>query len=145
MYPSPITINTQLNEDFSGNRLQNSPKYSLSLSATYEFNFARFGKLKPGYFSSWTDEVHFDRSEGRGLVNDSNQTFLPENTIGQRAFWIHNVRLEWSTQEDRAQIATWVRNVTNKVYKVFAFETGQFAGILLGDPRTYGADMTLTW
>lgn len=141
----PLTINTQLNEDFSGNRLQNSPKYSLSLSATYEFNFARFGKLKPGYFSSWTDEVHFDRSEGRGLVNDSNQTFLPENTIGQRAFWIHNVRLEWSTQEDRVQIATWVRNVTNKVYKVFAFETGQFAGILLGDPRTYGADMTLTW
>ncbi len=138
-------INTQLNEEFSGNRLQNSPKYSVSLSATYDFDMGRLGTIKPGYFSTWTDDVSFDKAEGRGLVNQFGQTFLPKNAIGQQAFWLHNLRLEWANQSESISVAGWVRNATNKVYKLFAFETGDYAGILVGDPRTYGADITLTW
>lgn len=141
----PLSISTQLNEDFSGNRLQNSPKYSLSLSATYDFDLGELGTLTPGYYASWTDDVHFDISEGRGLINDSGQTFLPKNTIGQKALWLHNVRLEWKGLTSSIQLAGWIRNVTNQVYKVFAFETGQYAGALVGEPRTYGLDMTLQW
>ena len=143
--PGAPAVNQEISEDFSGNPLPNSAEFTVSLSAEYDLDLGRIGILTPGYYASWSDDVVFDRSDGRGLINNDGQTFIPEHGVGQKAYWIHNVRLQYKTQEGRIAAAGWVRNLTNEVYKVFAFENGDYVGNLVGAPRTYGVDLTLRW
>jgi len=46
------------------------------------------------------------------------------------------------------QIAGWCRNVADTRYKTYAFDVSQFRGIVInnvGDPRSCGVDLSLTW
>ena len=52
---------------------------------------AAFGTLTPRYDFSWTDDVFFDPTEGRGTSLSGDR--LPEGTLGQSALITHNVRL----------------------------------------------------
>ena len=140
-----VVINQQLNEDFSGNRLPNSPQFAVSLSTTYDIDMGRFGTLTPGYFASWTDDVNFDQTEGRGLPNDQRQIFLPQHTLGQKALWIHNVRLGYTTENGQFELGVWGRNITNEAYKLFAFQSQDFVSAFIGDPRTYGVDLRVSF
>ena len=67
--------------------------------------------------------------EGRGEPSVFNVDFLPENTAGQPAFWLHNVRLAYRVPEGNIEIAGWCRNVTDKVYKAYAFDASTFSGV----------------
>jgi iron complex outermembrane receptor protein len=141
----PILAPVEL--QFTGNRLPNTPRFTASGSAQYTIDLGRSGQLVPRYDFSWTDDVTFDQSNGRGAPNNDGLIFLPDHAIGQRAFWIHNLRLAYKTENGKIEVAGWVRNVTNTLYKTLAFDASQvgLVGAYLGDPRSYGASLSFEW
>ncbi len=132
--------------DFSGNQLPNSPPYKFSGSAVWTFDLGRWGYLIPRYDVSWTDDVFYGPNNGRGSVNPFTGQELPDNSIGQAAYWLHNVRLTYRTPTTNVEISGWCRNVTDEVYKTFAFDASRFSGVVLnfvGEPRTAGVDVVI--
>ena len=99
----------------------------------------------PRYDGAWTATTYFDATEGRGLPDDNGKQFLPSKTIAQPAFWLHNVRLAYRVPDGSLELAGWVRNVSDKPYKTFAFDGTTFnrtSIFFVGDPRTYGLTLT---
>jgi iron complex outermembrane receptor protein len=140
----PITI------DFSGQQLVNSPEFKVAGAATWTFDFGRFGYFIPRYDFSWTDDVAYGLNEGRGTATaDIHGTpLLPEFAVGQPAYWLHNVRFAYRTPTGNVEVAFWVRNLTDEVYKNYAFDASSFSSVVLnfvGTPRTLGGDVIVTF
>ena len=58
------------------------------------------------------------------------------------------MRLAYRPPGGRIEIAGWVRNLTNEASKTFAFDASTFNGTsiyFVGDPRTYGGTVTVTF
>ncbi len=129
----------------TGNRLLNSPRFKLSLTAEQTLPLGRYGSLTARYDGAWTDDTFFDATEGRGIPNRDGKEFLPELTIGQPAFWLHNLRLGYRPPPGNIEIAGWVRNLTDETYKSFAFHASNFETTIyfLGEPRTYGLTVSV--
>ena len=56
--------------------------------------------------------------------------------------------LAYRPPSGRFEIAGWVRNMANKAYKTFAFDASTFNQTTIyfvGDPRTYGATLNITF
>lgn len=139
----PVTI------DWTGNRLPNTPRFKWSGVVEYVLDLYGVGKVIPRWDFVWTDDVSFDASDGRGAPNLENEIFMPPHAVGQEAYWLHNVGLTYRTPGDGdIEVTGWVRNVTNEVYKTLAFDASAGAGLignLVGDPRTYGVTVSLSW
>jgi outer membrane receptor protein involved in Fe transport len=136
----------QITVDYTGNQLINSPQFKFSGAADYTFDMGRFGSLLPHYDFAWTADIFFDPTEGQGSPNFQNELFLPEYATGQKAYWLHNIRLGYRTPDGRVEIAGWVRNLTDEVYKSYAFDASTFGRNVVnyvGEPRTYGLDFIL--
>jgi iron complex outermembrane receptor protein len=146
--PPPPPQVTEVPIDYTGNRLPNTPRFKLSGSVEYTGELGRYGSLIPRYDFSWTDDVFFDPSEGFGAPNNQGATFLPEFAIGQKAYWLHNVRLSYRSPGSNIEVAGWVRNLTDEVYKTLAFDASVSAGLVgnfVGDPRTYGVSVAVAF
>jgi outer membrane receptor protein involved in Fe transport len=138
----PVPIN------YAGLQLQNAPEYKVSATAEWTFDLGRWGYLIPRYDVNWSDDVFFDPNEGRGSPDESGKTQLPDYAIGQKAFYLHNVRLAYRMPTGNVELAGWVRNVEDTVYKNFAFDASKFTGITInfpGQPRTIGFDLVVTF
>ena len=135
--------------DYTGNRLPNTPRFKVSGSVEYTFLLGRAGSITPRYDFSYTDDFSFDASKnGRGAPNNRGVFFLPKYAIGQRAYTLHNARLTYRTLDETIEASFWVRNLTDLTYKTLAFdasETGGLVANLVGDPRTYGVSVKLTF
>jgi len=134
--------------DYTGNRLPNSPRFQLSGSAEWVFDFGRWGQVVPRYDFAWTDETFFDASNGRGSLNADGTARNPDLAVGQPAYVIHNLRLTYRAPSGNMEVAGWVRNLEDTAYKTFAFDASQFQNVLInfvGNPRTVGADITFNW
>jgi iron complex outermembrane receptor protein len=132
--------------DFSGNQLINAPRFKLSGAAEWTFDLGRYGALIPRYDFAWTSDIFFDPNEGLGNPNPAGRTFLPEYAVGQRRYWLHNLRLSYRVPDGNIEIAGWVRNMTNTVYKTYGFDASTFANVVInyvGEPRTYGLDFVV--
>lgn len=132
--------------DYSGNTLLNAPRYSVTLSAQQAIPLGRFGALVMRWDGTWKDITYFDPSEGRGGPNENDDLILPEETIGQGSFWLHNLRLSYYTPDETIEVAGWIRNVEDATYKAFAADITAFTNTTLffvGQPRTYGVTMSL--
>jgi iron complex outermembrane receptor protein len=132
--------------DYTGNQLINSPEFKASGAVDWTVDIGRYGALLPHYDFAWTDDIFFDPSEGRGSPNALNQTFLPEFATGQKAYWLHNIRMGYRTADGKIELAGWVRNLTDQVYKSYAFDASSFSKVVInyvGEPRTYGLDFIL--
>ena len=135
--------------DYTGNSVPNAPRFKVSGTADYTLDMGRYGSLIPRYDIAWTDDVFFDASEGRGDPSDARGRIyaLPQGAIGQQAFFLHSVRLTYRSPNGNVEVAGWARNLTDEVYKVYAFNAQQvgFVGNFVGLPRTYGISMLLNW
>jgi iron complex outermembrane receptor protein len=132
--------------DFSGKQLQNAPQYKVSATVELPLNLDRFGTLIPRYDVSWEDDKFYDPNEGLGTARF--QGSLPDFAAGQPAYFLHNVRLAYRTPSGNVELAGWCRNLTDEVYKTFAFDATSFSGVLInfvGEPRTIGVDLTVTF
>jgi iron complex outermembrane receptor protein len=136
--------------DFSGQQLPNSPEYKVSGSATWTFDFGRWGYIIPRYDFSWTDDVSYGLNNGRGTAPADifGTPLLPEFAVGQKAYWLHNFRLAYRTPTGNVEAAIFMRNITDEVYKTYAFDATNFSGLVLnftGQPRTVGLDLIVTF
>jgi len=134
--------------DYSGNPLINAPEYKVSLGVEWEFSLGDLGYITPRYDGSWSDDVFFGPNGGRGSIDGTGESKLPDLTIGQEAFWLHNVSFVYQPPIPNVEIMGWVRNVSDVSYKTFAFD-GSFFGQLtvnwVGEPRTFGGSVRLTF
>ena len=139
--------------EYSGNRLINSPDFKVNGTVSWPFDFGEWGKITPRYDVTWVADTYFDAAEGRGTpdINPRSKvltTRLPQYTLAQRAYWIHNVRLTYQTPLANVEISAWVRNIKDTRYKTYAFDVSLFAKTVInfvGDPRSVGADIQITW
>jgi outer membrane receptor protein involved in Fe transport len=138
----PVEVN------YAGQPLQNAPKYKASGAAEWTFDLGRWGYIIPRYDLNWTDDVAFDPNGGRGSIDPTGRAQLPKHAIGQKAYLLHNVRLAYRTPTQNVELAGWIRNVEDEVYKNFAFDASRFTGITInfpGEPRTFGVDVVVTF
>ena len=148
---------TQVPVDYSGNRLINAPEFKLSLTAQWTFDLGRWGTITPRYDGAWSSDISFNQAEGRETVQynlvDENLTgsspvALPECAVGQCAFWLHNLRLTYQTPDGNIEIAGWVRNIEDTVYRTYGFDASSFDQLIINyvsEPRFYGLDFTVRW
>ena len=132
----------------SGHRLLNSPQFKVSVTAEQTVPLGRYGSLTARYDGAWTDTTYYDGTEGRGIPNSDNELFLPEDTIAQKAFWLHNLRLGYLTPDGSIELAAFVRNLLNEKYDSYSFDGSTFQGTTIhfvGDPRTYGGTLTVSF
>lgn len=133
--------------DFTGNRLPNTPEFKLSASGEWTFVLGNLGSLTTRYDITWTDDIFFDPSQGRGTPRFGElSTVFPEYTVGQRAYTLHDVRVTYSDPTDTISVAGWGRNLTNTIYKRNVLDlTTVFRQVnnFVGDPRTYGFSVSI--
>jgi len=132
----------------SGNPLLNSPEFKVSLTAEQTFPLGGYGSFTLRYDGVWTDTTFYDASAGKGLGDDEGEFFLPEDTVAQKAFWLHNLRGTWRAPNGSFGISGWVRNLEDEPYKTFAFDGSNFQATTIyfvGDPRTYGVSLDVTF
>ena len=113
-------------EDYSGNRLINSPEFAFAGYASWAFT-SSYGTLLPRFDWSYKSEVFF---------NPANDPL-----IKQGALWLMNLRLGYTTPDGRIEVAAWVQNLTDTVYRLDILNLARFRNAVLyamGDPRSYG-------
>lgn len=123
----PITIT----EDFTGNRLVNSPEYSFIGFAAWPLG-GDWGTLIPRVDWTFKDEVFFD---------PSNSSLLKQDPL-----WLLNFRLTYKDPSDSFELSGWVENLTDQAYTVDVFNLARLRRAILhavGDPRTYGVTATV--
>jgi iron complex outermembrane receptor protein len=138
----PIQVN------YAGQPLQNAPEYKASGTVEWTFDLGRFGYIIPRYDVNWTDDVAFDPNDGHGSIDATGRPALPDFAIGQKSYYLHNVRLGYRTPTGNLEVAGWIRNVEDEVYKNYAFDASRFTGITInfpGEPRTFGIDVVVTF
>jgi iron complex outermembrane receptor protein len=143
---SQVIINRELNN--TGNPLLNSPRFKVSLTVEQAIELGRWGTVTPRWDGVWTDTTYYDATRGRGIPNSDGIAFLPEDTIAQKALWLHNLRLTYQPLGGQVEIAGWIRNITNEAYKTFAFDASTFSQtsiFFVGDPRTYGGSINISF
>ncbi len=62
------------------------------------------------------------------------------------SYYVANARIGYGADDGRWQVAAFVDNLTDEEYRVYAFDSSLFAGVVAGvyaKPRTYG--VTATW
>ena len=119
-------------QNFSGNQLVSAPEFSFSGDFSYTFDLGDIGTLTPRLDYSWRSKVYF----------------TPENqaSLGDRSRLLVNTRLAWSTMDGKFEIAGWMRNVTNEVYRVTAINLIRVLNQIdyaIAEPRTYGVTGTI--
>ena len=123
------TLNLPVNgnvEKFDGNHQIFTPAYTSFLTGQYSY--------VPGKNASF-------RITGRlEWMVLGKQYFDLANTISQEAYGLVNARV--GMEFKHAGIFVWARNLADKKYISFAYD---FGGIHLGDPRTYGATLSVVF
>lgn len=118
--------------DLSGFRLQNSPKWAASLSATYEFD------LGPG------------ETTINGQYNYTGQKFLTSQVDAPRSIiqptHIVNASVDWSPHGASWSIGLWGTNLFDKRYNANVFDfPGTFAFATYAPPREWGGSIKYRW
>jgi iron complex outermembrane receptor protein len=64
----------------------------------------------------------------------------------ESSYWVANARIGYGAEDGRWAVAAFVDNLTDEEYRVYAFDSSLFAGLVAGvygKPRTYG--LMATW
>ena len=116
-------------EDYSGNRLINSPEYSFAGYVSWAFT-SDYGTVLPRVDWSYKSEVFFSPA------NDP--------LIRQGPLWMLNMRVGYTTPDGNLEISGWVQNLTDEVYYRSGFAVSALLGAgtyVQGDPRNAGLEV----
>jgi iron complex outermembrane receptor protein len=122
--------------DLSGNRLIQAPAYNGSVAANWHF-----AHISSGDFSLLLDANFYGK-----------QYFDAPNTerIAQAAYGVANGRVSFeSSSKPRFAVGAWIKNITNREYLAYGLAQRDpaqgglgFDYALVGEPRTFGLDLT---
>lgn len=138
----------QLVDDSSGNPLINSPELKVSGTLEWKLLLGRLGSVTPRYDVTWSDDIFFDQTAGRGGLNGTGTRGKPKFTTGQPALWLHNIRVAFKNAAETIEIAAWCRNLTDERFKTSAFDASAFTKVVInfvGEPRSCGGQLNLFW
>jgi iron complex outermembrane recepter protein len=118
-----------------GNQLIQAPDYNAMLAIDWRFAHLGAGDLRLFADANYYGKQYFD-------------AFNTERDA-QGAYGVANARLSFETTGKRGwSVAAWIKNITNRQYLAYALnqkdlDTGAlgFDYALVGEPRTYGADL----
>lgn len=120
--PNPATGQLQ---DFSGYRLQNTPEWSVSTNAGYEFEIAG------GMASAFIEFTHVADKYLTSLDNSPRTVVQEMNLL--------NANLEWSPASENWRFILWGKNLQDKRYIASAFEAlGTVRFVNYAPPREFG-------
>ncbi len=115
--------------DLSGEKLNRAPKYTVALTAQYDFQLGRHGVLTARTDYYWRDDVYY----------------RPQNIPRHRAddFYNWDARLVWNTADQRFTVDAFIKNITNEdALRGITISDGLSTGNNSFDsyypPRTYG-------
>jgi len=122
-------------EDFSGNRLANSPKWAYSFGAQYSYDIPNMGQMTLRADYAWRDNVDFKRN---------NQPEFRADTYS-----LLNARITFSSEDDDWEISLYGQNLTNNKYATYITLGRNTAGAadptlpvtVFGEPRQYGIQL----
>jgi iron complex outermembrane receptor protein len=66
----------------------------------------------------------------------------------QASYAVANARLGYRTADDRLELSVFVRNATNRYYRLYNLDVAGLFGDVVsvyGPPRTYGATVAYHW
>ena len=137
--------------DYNGNRLPNTPRFKVSGGAKYDIraSAARAASRRAGTSPGSTTSPSTPPKAGERRVpwrRPCPPTRLARAHRGPEG--LHAPQRSADLQDGQGgnvEVAGWVRNVTNEVYKTLAFDASQsvgFVGNLVGVPRTFGGSVT---
>jgi iron complex outermembrane receptor protein len=120
----------------NGNHLIQAPDYTAMLGIDWRFAQLAAGDLRLNADGNFYGKQYFD------AFNTERDT--------QSAYGVANARVSFeSSGKSGYSIGVWIKNITNRQYLAYALnqrdaDTGAlgFDYALVGEPRTYGADLT---
>jgi iron complex outermembrane receptor protein len=110
-----------------------TPRFTLNGLVRYSWD-ALGGRPSIQIDGNWKDKVNFN--------------LIPTPVLEEPAFAVFNARVGFATADERWDFGVFVRNVTNKYYRVYAFDTSiDFGSIedVPGIPRWFGASVAYKW
>ena len=119
-------------DEFSGNQLINAPKYSFIGYVQWPLEVATAGTITPRFDWSYKSRIFFG----------------PENLdlVSQGSLWLMNLRVGYRTPGGSVEVAGWVRNLTDEIYRGDAIDLSRLSNSIvyaMGEPRTYGVTLEL--
>ncbi|MBF8732644.1 TonB-dependent receptor [Pseudomonas guariconensis] len=125
-----FTDYTSGNNDYSGNKFVRAPNVSAVIGADYRIPLQVGGALVLA--TDWNT-----RSRQYFFSNDQSQNM---RTGG---YTLGNARITYELPDDTTQVSAYVSNLTDKEYRNHTLPGGfQTAGVMFGDPRTFGVSVT---
>ncbi len=122
-------------QDCSGNQLTRAPRFSGSVTATYDFDFDLLGRVTPYAQIYASDEVFFRPTN--------------EAADAQDAYFLLNLHLMWQSENRRLGLDLFVDNVFDEDVATTKIVGSSLLGSPLVDaydrPRTIGARALVTW
>lgn len=112
-------------ENYSGNRLPNAPRTSVTVAARYEWNLFG-GVMAASADAAYRSKIYYDTRNVERL-SDGERTFV-------------NARLGWSTRDDTIELGVWGRNIFGEtnISDIIPIEGLGFDAFAMGPPRTAG-------
>jgi iron complex outermembrane receptor protein len=113
-------------------QMPQAPKWSINALARYEWPVP-LGRAALQADAKWNSSQYME------LIN------APADYEGSYA--VANARVTYSSADDRWEVTGWVRNLTDRWYKVYGLDLSAlgFEQSVYGPPRTYGATFTYRW
>lgn len=122
---------TDAGEDFTGNRLALSPKFSFTGIGTYEIPFEDGSTVKLQGVASYRSKQFFDIRNDPLLVQDG--------------FWLLDARISYTSADGRWEVAAYGKNLTDENYLNFAVNLTSVFGLIeqnVGAPATGGIEVS---
>ncbi len=133
----------------SAAEFQNTPKNTASITATYEWPMAFFGRAGGFALSSTlshkskVNQFEFVRLSGAAALDAA----VPQNVqLVQEGYSLWDAGLVWTSKDSKLQVALNGRNLADKRYKVAGYAFGAFSNSITtfyGDPRIVKASVTM--
>ncbi|WP_333698004.1 TonB-dependent receptor [Kordiimonas lacus] len=122
-------------EDFSGNRISNSPKWAYSFGAQYTYDIGDKGYITLRGDFAWRDNVDFKRNN------------LPQYRAD--TYSLLNARIAYTTADELWEVSLYGQNLTNNRYATYITTGRNVAGAadsslpvtVFGEPRQYGIQL----
>jgi iron complex outermembrane receptor protein len=120
-------------KDYSGKPMTNTPPWTINLNYTHDFTLWNGGTLKPGvtvkyqtgYYLSWEDE------------------YYPDNW--QETHTMLNANMVYNAPSGNWSLSAYMNNITEYAEKRQYMNVGGMGRLSIGDPRTYGATLSVSF
>ena len=131
-YPDNAPVFGSTLADLSGNRIPNTPEWSINSSATAEWPVSDGWRLIGQLDFHWEDDIPRDLRASPALYTEAHIDV--------------DLRLALRSADDKWDAAFWVRNLTDETYLTEAYEVLGFGFYIAAGnysyPRTFGIELT---